>query len=89
MKFDTKPFPPFGTKICSDIICSEKRTVFPRVQFEENCELCGIDNVQQKIVSRIKIVSPNSIHHNQTGYNKDCFIGETIRSLYNVMMLTF
>ena len=37
------------------------------------------------IASRIKNVSPNIIHHNQTGYVKDRFIGETIRSIFDIM----
>ena len=37
------------------------------------------------IASRIKSVLPNIIHHNQTGYVKDRFIGETIRSIYDIM----
>ena len=45
-------------------------------------------NVDTKIVSRIKSVLPNIIYHNQTGYVKDRFIGETIRSIYDVMDYT-
>ena len=40
------------------------------------------------ITSRIKSVLPNIVHHNQTGYAKDRFIGETIRSLYDIMDYT-
>ena len=40
------------------------------------------------IASRIKNVLPDIIHPNQTGYVKDCFIGETIRSIYDVMDVT-
>lgn len=40
------------------------------------------------IASRIKSVLPNIIHHNQTGYVKDRFIGETIRSIYDIMNYT-
>ena len=29
------------------------------------------------------------IHHNQTGYVKDRFIGETMRSIYGIMNYTF
>ncbi|KAL9954380.1 hypothetical protein ACROYT_G041908 [Oculina patagonica] len=36
------------------------------------------------IASRIKNVLPEIIYHNQTGYVKDRFIGETIRSIYDV-----
>ena len=45
-------------------------------------------NVDTKIVSIIKSVLPNIIYHNQTGYVKDRFIGETIRSIYDVMDYT-
>ena len=38
------------------------------------------------IASRIKNVLPGIIH--QTGYVKDRFIGETIRSIYDVMDYT-
>ena len=49
-----------------------------------------IVNVDTKIMtkvmaSRIKNVLPDIIHPNQTGYVKDRFIGETIRSIYDVM----
>ena len=40
------------------------------------------------IASRIKSVLSNIIHHNQTGYVKDRFIGETIRSIYDIMDYT-
>ena len=40
------------------------------------------------IASRIKNVLPDIIHPNQTGYVKDRFIGETIRSIYDVMDFT-
>ena len=43
-------------------------------------------NVDTKIMikvlaARIKVVLPSIIHHNQTGYIKDHYIGETIRSI--------
>ena len=43
-------------------------------------------NVDAKIISkvialRLKKVLPNIIHHNQTGYFEDRYIGETIRSI--------
>ena len=40
------------------------------------------------IATRIKNVLPNIIHHNQTGYVKDRYIGETVRSVFDVMDLT-
>ena len=36
------------------------------------------------IAWRIKKVLPDIIHQNQTGYVKDHFIGETIRSIYDM-----
>jgi len=36
----------------------------------------------------VKSVLLNIIHHNQTGYVKDRFIGETIRSIYDIMDYT-
>ena len=40
------------------------------------------------IAWRIKKVLPDIIHQNQTGYVKDRFIGETIRSIYDIMDFT-
>lgn len=40
------------------------------------------------IATRIKNVFPNIIHHNQTGYVKDRYIGETIRSVFDLMDFT-
>ena len=42
-----------------------------------------------KVIStRSKNVLPNIIHHNQTGYVKDRYIGETVRSVFDVMDFT-
>ena len=41
--------------------------------------------ISKVIASRIKNVLPYIIHHNQTGYVKDRFIGETIRSIFDIM----
>lgn len=59
--------------------------------FLENWRPISLVNVDAKIMSkliasRIKNVLPGIIHHNQTGYVKDRFIGETIRSIYDVMI---
>ena len=56
----------------------------------ENWRPISLVNVDAKIMSkvialRIKNVLPHIIHHNQTGYIKDRFIGETIRSIYDIM----
>ena len=40
------------------------------------------------IAARIKNVLPHIIHHNQTGFIKDRYIGETVRSLFDIMELT-
>lgn len=50
-------------------------------------------NVDAKIISkviavRVKNVLPNIIHHNQTGYVKDRYIGETVRSIFDIMEFT-
>ena len=40
------------------------------------------------LATRIKEVLPSIIHHNQTGYIKDRYIGETIRSIFDIMDFT-
>ena len=40
------------------------------------------------IAARIKDALPNIIHSNQTGYVKDRYIGETVRSLLDIMEFT-
>ena len=40
------------------------------------------------LAARIKEVLPSIIHHNQTGYIKDLFIGETVRSIFDIMDFT-
>ena len=40
------------------------------------------------ITLRLKKVLPNIVHHNQTGYVKDRYIGETIRSIFDIMEFT-
>lgn len=59
--------------------------------FLQNWRPISLVNVDAKIMSKviawgIKNVLPGIIHHNQTGYVKDRFIGETIRSIYDVMI---
>ena len=59
----------------------------------ENWRPISLVNVDTKIMSkviaaRVKKVLPSIIHHNQTGYVKDRFIGETIRSIFDVMDFT-
>ena len=40
------------------------------------------------IALRLKHVLPNIIHHNQTGFIKDRYIGETVRSSFDIMEFT-
>ena len=40
------------------------------------------------IATRFKNVLPNIIHHKQSGYVKDRYIGETIRSVFDIMDFT-
>ena len=40
------------------------------------------------IAARVKKVLPSIIHYNQTGYVKDRFIGEAIRSIFDIMDFT-
>ena len=59
----------------------------------ENCWPISLLNVDTKIMSkviasRIKHVLPNIIHYNQTGFIKDCCIGETVRSIFDIMEFT-
>ena len=59
----------------------------------ENWRPISLVNVDAKIISkaianRIKQVLPNIVHHNQTGYLKDRFIRETVRSILDVMDFT-
>lgn len=59
----------------------------------ENWRPISLLNVDTKIMTkvlaaRIKEVLPSIIHHNQTGYIKDRFIGETVRSIFDIMDFT-
>ena len=56
----------------------------------ENWRPISLVNVDAKIMSkviasRIKKVLPYIIYHNQTGNVKDRFIGERIRSIFDIM----
>ena len=80
--------------------CSQKRTVITLIEkkgkdrsFLENWRPISLVNVDAKIMSkaiatRIKNVLPNIIHHNQTGLIKDRYIGETVRSILDIMDFT-
>ena len=59
----------------------------------ENWRPIYLINVDAKIISkviavRVKNVLLNIIHHNQTGYIKDRYIGETVRSIFHIMEFT-
>ena len=59
----------------------------------ENWRLISLVNVDAKIISkvlatRIKNVLPSIIHHNQSGFVKDRFIGETFRSIFDLMQFS-
>jgi len=44
--------------------------------------------MSKTIATRIKNVLLNIIHHNETGFIKDHYIGETVRSTFDIMDLT-
>ena len=44
--------------------------------------------MSKAIATRIKNVLPNVIHHNQTGFIEDRYIGETVRSIFDIMDFT-
>ena len=57
----------------------------------ENWRPISLVNVDAKIISkvfasRIKNVLPYIIHSNQTGYVKDRYIGETVRSILHILI---
>ena len=59
----------------------------------ENWRPISLVNVDTRIISkviatRVKKVLPSIIHYNQTGYVKDHFIGEAIRSVFDIMDFT-
>lgn len=83
-----------------EMSCSQKRAVITLIEkkgkdrsFLENWRPISLVNVDAKIMSkaiatRIKNVLPNIIHHNQTGLIKDRYIGETVRSILDIMDFT-
>ena len=59
----------------------------------ENWRPISLVNVDTKIISkvittRIKKVLPHIIHHNQSGYVEDRYIGESVRSIFDIMEFT-
>ena len=58
----------------------------------ENWRPISLVNADPKIITkvidnRIKDVLPSIIHHNQIGYVKEGYIGETVRSIFDIMDL--
>ena len=76
--------------------CSQKQAVITLIEKKgkdrsllENWRPISLVNVDAKIISnvlatRIKNVLPSIIHHNQSGFVKDRFIGETVRSIFDL-----
>lgn len=61
--------------------------------FLENWRPISLVNVDAKIMAkviaaRIQNVLPSIIHYNQTGFIKDRYIGETVRSIFDIMNFT-
>ena len=59
----------------------------------ENWKPISLINVDTKIITKVitlsvKNVLPKIFHHNQTGYVKDRYIGETVRSIFDIMEFT-
>ena len=44
--------------------------------------------MSEVIASRLKIVLPSIIHYNQTGFIKDRYIGQMVRSIFDIMEFT-
>ena len=59
----------------------------------ENWRPLSLIDVDAKIISkaiavRVRNGLPNIFHHNQTGYVKDRYIGEMVRSIFDIMEFT-
>ena len=80
--------------------CSQKQAVITLLEKSgkdrallENWRPLSLVNVDTKIMSKVieatvKKVLPSIIHYNQTGYVKDRFIGEAIRSIIDIKDFT-
>lgn len=80
-----------------EISNSQKQAVITLIEkqgkdrmLKENWTPISLVNVDAKIISkmiasRIKNVLPYVIHRNQTGYVTDRYIGETVRSIFDIM----
>ena len=83
-----------------EMSCSQRKAVITLIEKQgkdrtliENWRPISLINVDAKIISkviavRVKNVLPSIIHHNQTGYVKDRYIGETVRSILDIMEFT-
>ena len=83
-----------------EMSCSQKQAVITLIEkrgkdrsFLENWRPISLVNVDAKIMTkaiaaRIKNVLPSIIHYNQTGFIKDRYIGETVRSIFDIMDFT-
>ena len=83
-----------------NVSCSQKQATITLLEKSgndrvllENWRPIFLVNVDTKIVSkviatRVKKVLPSIIHYNQTGYVKARFIGEPIRSIFDIMDFT-
>ena len=65
-----------------------------RSLYLENWRQISLVNVDAKIASkvianRIKCCLPDIIHHNQSGFIKDRFVGETARSVFDIIEHSF
>ena len=69
---------------------SQKEAAITLIENWRPTSLVNVDTkiMSKAIASRIKSVLPHIIHHNQTGYVKGRFIGEKIRSIYDIMNFT-
>ena len=84
----------------SEMSISQKQAVITLIEkkgkdqsFVENWRPISLVKVATKIMSkviatRLKNVLPYIIHHNQTGYLKERYTGETIRSIYDIISYT-
>ena len=87
-------------RIKPELSSSQKQAVITLIEKKgkdrtllENWRPIALLNVDTKIMSkviasRLKHVLPSIIHHNQTGFIKDRYIGETVRSIFDIMEFT-
>ena len=85
---------------CGEMSSSQRKAVITLIEKQgkdrtliENWRPNTLINVNAKIsrkviANRVKNVLPGIIHYNQTGYVKDCYIGETVRSIFDTMEFT-